>query len=66
MNLQAQANALFKAAQEFKACKRNRSGSINENSKHAVKKRLVAKLMEAGEESGSAWAMAHDLGKNYK
>lgn len=66
MNIQAQANALFQAAEEFKNCKRNKSGSINENSKHAVKVRLVEKLQAAGEDRHGAWAMAHDLGKNYK
>ncbi|AGS81716.1 hypothetical protein PAK_P30107 [Pseudomonas phage PAK_P3] len=65
MNLQAIVNALFEAGEEFKACKRNASGSINGNSKQAVKKRLVAKLMEAGENRSDAWAMAHDLGRNY-
>lgn len=66
MNLQAQADAMFKAAEEFKNCKRNaKSGKINENSKHAVKVRLVKKLMEAGEDYANSWAMAHELGKKY-
>ena len=65
MNLQAQASAMFKAVEEFKVCKRNASGTINENSKHAVKRRLVTKLMEAGEDRSGAWDMAHDLGKKY-
>lgn len=62
MNVQAVANAMMKAAEEFKVCKRNKNGSVNENSRHAVKVRLVAKLQEAGESRSDAWSMAHDLG----
>ena len=62
-HIQAQANAMMKAAEEFKSCKRNRSsGSINENSRHAVKTRLVAALLEIEIPRADAWKMAHDLG----
>ena len=63
MNLQAEADALMQAAEEFKNCKRNKSGSINENSRHAVTERLVKKLQAAGVDRWGAWEMAHDLGR---
>lgn len=61
MNLQAQVDAMFVAAEEFKVCKRNKSGSINETSLHAAQKRLVAKLIEAGCTNFEAWEMAQKL-----
>lgn len=64
-NLNAQAAILLKAVQEFKGCKRNKSGSVNENSRHAVKVRLVTSLQAAGEMSSEAWAMAHELARKY-
>lgn len=63
MTIQAQANAMLKAAEEFKNCKRNRSGSINENSRHAVKNRLVKALLALEIPRGAAWEMAHELGR---
>ena len=66
MNLQAQANAMFKAAEEFKVCKRNKSGTLNGNALHAIKRRLVDTLMADGEGRSFAWDLAHDLAKNYK
>ena len=65
MNLQAQANAMFKAAEEFKVCKRNKSGTLNGNALHAIKRRLVDKLMASGEDRSGPWDMAHALAKNY-
>lgn len=54
---------MLKAAEEFKNCKRNRSGSINENSRHAVKNRLVKALLSMKIPKDDAWKMAHELGR---
>ena len=54
-----------KAIAEFQQCKRNASGSVNENSRHAVKKRLVSALVVSGMEYQQAWELAHNLGREY-
>jgi hypothetical protein len=65
MNLQAQATAMLQAASEFKQCTRNKSGTLNGNSLHAVKRRLADKLVASGEDRTEAWNLAHDLGRQY-
>lgn len=64
IDYKATAAALLKAAEEFKNCKRSaKTGKVNENSRHAVKVRLVRALQAAGEERSDAWDMAHDLAR---
>jgi len=65
-NLAEIAKALTAAQQEYKAVKRNKSGSINGAADTAIRKRLVAKLVNLGESNNNAWDMANDLSNRQK
>lgn len=66
MNLTKIAQALLEMTQEMKEVKRNKSGSINENSAHAIRRRAADKIMAAGEDRSSAWDMANLHRRNFK
>ena len=56
--------AMIQAIKEFKAVKRNpKTGTANGNSVNGVKRRLVDKLMEAGDDRSTAWDIAHTIAK---
>lgn len=57
MNVQATADALFTAKEGLKKVKYNKSGSINENSLHPVRRKAMAALKEAGH----TWEESRDL-----
>jgi len=64
--VKAQSDAMLKAVEEFKVCKRSpKTGLVMENSRHAVKKRLVKALEASGVSYDAAWDMAHELGDIY-
>ncbi|QDH84536.1 hypothetical protein Axy20_011 [Achromobacter phage vB_AxyS_19-32_Axy20] len=63
MNLQAEIDAAMQAAEEFKNCKRNKSGSLNGNARFAIIKRLVGKLQAAGVDYDGAWKLAFELAR---
>lgn len=53
MNVQETANILMAVAVEYKGVKRNKSGSVNENSRYAIWKRARVALIEAGNPDAS-------------
>lgn len=64
-NANAIAAILLKATEEFKACKRNKSGSVNQNAEYAIRKRAVAAMMELGEDRSEAFDMVNALSRKY-
>jgi hypothetical protein len=66
MNIQATAKALIEMTEEMKTVKRNKSGSINSTSETAIRRRAVAKIMEAGEDRATAYDMVNNHSKNFK
>lgn len=64
-NANAIAAILMKAVEEFKVCKRNKSGSVNQNAEYAIRKRAVAALMEQGESRNDAFDMVNSLSRKY-
>lgn len=66
MNVQATANALFEMHEEMKTVKRNKSGSINGNSRHVRYLSCKAKLVAAGWSSREASDMTWESLRNIK
>ena len=64
-NANAIAAILLKAVEEFKVCKRNKSGSVNQNAEYAIRRRAVAALMEQGETRSDAFDMVNKLSNKY-
>lgn len=64
-NTNAVAAILLKAVEEFKVCKRNKSGTINGNAEYAIRRRAVAALMEQGETRDDAFDMVNELSRKY-
>lgn len=64
-NANAIAAILLKATEEFKVCKRNKSGTVNGNAEYAIRKRAVAALVEQGETRDDAFDMVNALSRKY-
>lgn len=66
LNLEATAKAMLEQAEEYKTCKRNKSGTLNGNAAGAIRTRCAVKLQEAGWTRSDAWSMVWDLDRKQK
>lgn len=66
MNLQAQADALFKMDAELKAAPKNAKGKINGNRFNAIVQRCVVAIWKSGEAVEDARAMAKEIWAKYE